>query len=222
MNDSTTFETILYRVHDFSWTTFLGSLIGGGATAWLTVRGLSSHLADRWLTRYKSELDKEFEKYRDTLEQGRKRIEADLGQRTYVSKAQFDTEFDAIKDIFAALGKLRLSLNGLRPFFDWIPDDEESRLQLVSARLGHFKPLLDALITTVESAYPFVPDDIYEQLEICMRTGTIEMKHIEQSGAKALSPSGYEDGAKQHEKFTTAYFAAAKQVRERLRRLSEI
>jgi hypothetical protein len=209
-------------VNDFSWTTFLISLVGGGAIAWLMVKGLSSHLADRWLTRYKSELDKEFEKYRDRLEQGRKRIEADLGQRTYVNKAQFDTEFDAIKDIFAALGKLRLSFNGLRPFLDWIPDDEESRLQLVSAHLGHFKPLLDALITTVESAYPFVPDDIYEQLEICMRMGMIEMKHIEESGAKALSPSGYQDGAKQHEKFSTAYFAAGRLVRERLKQLSEI
>jgi len=186
------------------------------------VKGLSSHLADRWLTRYKSELDKEFEKYRDRLEQGRKRIEADLGQRTYVNKAQFDTEFDAIKDIFAALGKVRLSFDGLRPFFDWIPDDEESRLKLVSARLGHFRPLLDALINIVESAYPFVPDEIYEQLEICMKTGMIEMKNIERSGAKALSPSGYQDGAKQRDKFTTAYFAAGRLVRERLKRLSEI
>jgi hypothetical protein len=209
-------------VNGFSWTTFLSSVVGGGATAWVVVKGLSSHLADRWLTRYKSELDKEFEKYRDTLEHGRKRIEADLGQRTYVSKAQFDSEFNAIKDIFAALGKLRLSFNGLRPFLDWIPGDEESRLQLISLRLGHFKPLLDALITTVESSYPFVPDDIYEQLEICMKMGMIEMNHIEESGAKALSPSGYQDGARQHESFTNAYFASGRLVRERLKRLSEI
>ncbi len=214
--------TILFRVHDFSWTTFLGSLVGSGATAWLVVKGLGSHLADRWLARYKGEIDKEFEKYRDALEQKRKRIEAELGQRTYVSKAQFDTEFNAIKDIFAALGKLRLSFNGLRPFVDWIPPDEEGKLKLVSARLSHFRPLLDALVTTVESAYPFVPDNIYEQLEICMRMGMIEMRHIDEAGAKALSPTGYDDGAKQHEKFTSAYFAAAKLVRERLKQLSEI
>ena len=66
------------------------------------------------------------------------------------------------------------------------------------------------------------PDDIYMQLEICMRMGRIEMKHIEESGTKALSASGYQDRAKQHEKFTTAYFAAGKAVRERLKQLSEI
>ena len=70
--------------------------MGSGATAWLTVRGLGSHLASRWLARYKNELDKEFEKYRDALEQRRKRVEADLGQRSYVSKAQFDTEFGGL------------------------------------------------------------------------------------------------------------------------------
>jgi hypothetical protein len=209
-------------VHDFSWTTFLGSLVGGGATAWLVVKGLSGHLADRWLARYKGELDKEFEKYRDALEQKRRRIEAELGQRTYVSKAQFDTEFAAIKDIFAALGKVRLSFNGLRPFVDWIPPDEEAKIKLVSARLSHFRPLLDAFVTTVESAYPFVPDNIYEQLEICMRTGMMEMRQIDAAGANALSPSGYEEGAKHHERFTKAYFSAANLVRERLKQLSEI
>ncbi len=207
---------------DFSWTTFLGSIVGSGATAWLVVKGLSSHLGERWLVRYKNDLDKEFEKYRGALEQQRKRIEADLSQRTYVSKAQFDTEFSSIKDIFATLGKLRLSFNGLRPFVDWIPPDDEGKLQLISARLSHFRPRLDAFITAVESAYPFVPDSIYEQLEICMRMGLMELRHIEETGAEALSPSGYDDGEKQHEQFAKAYFVAARLVRERLKQLSEI
>jgi hypothetical protein len=216
------------RVGDFSWTTFLSSIVGSGATAWLVVKGLGSHLADRWLARYKGELDKEFEKYRDALEQKRKRVEAELGQRTYVSKAQFDTEFSAVKDIFAALGRLRLSFNGLRPLMDWLRDedgnlpDEEGKLRIVSVRLSHFRPLLDTLVTTIESAYPFVPDDIYEQLAICMRMGFIEIRHIEESGSNALSPSGYSDGLKQREEFSKAYFAAAKRVRQRLQQLSEI
>jgi hypothetical protein len=213
---------ILLLVADFSWITFLGSIAGSGATAWLVVKGLSGHLGDRWLARYKNDLDKEFEKYRDALEQRRKRAEADLGQRTYVSKAQFDTEFSSIKDIFAMLGQLRLSFNGLRPFIDWVPPDDQGKVQLISSRLSHFRPRLDAYITAVESAYPFIPDSIYQQLEMCMRMGLIELHHIEEAGAKALSPSGYTDGLKQHEQFTKAYFAAARLVRERLQQLSEI
>jgi hypothetical protein len=104
-------------MHDFSLPTFLSSLAGSGVTAWLVVKGLSGPVADRWLARYKSGLDKEFENYRDALEQKRKQIEAELGHRTYVTKTQFDTEFNANEGHLCALGRLRLSFNGLRPFY---------------------------------------------------------------------------------------------------------
>jgi hypothetical protein len=207
---------------DFSWSTFLTSLVGSGATSLLVLRGLSGHLGDRWLARYKNDLDKQFESYRDTLEQRRKRIEAELGHRTYVTKTQFETEFNALKDIFAALGKLRLSFNGLRPFVDWTPVEEQEKLKLISARLSHFKERFNVAVDTSESLFPFVPEDIYEQLETCIKAAFIEIRHVEEAGAEALSPKGYEDGAKQHEKFTTAYFSAAKLARERFKHLSVV
>lgn len=209
-------------MQDFSVSTFLASVLGSGVTAWLVVKGLSSHLADRWLARYKNDLDKEFESYRDLLEQKRKRVEADLGHRTYITRTQFDTEFTAVKDIFAALGKLRLSFNGLRPFLDWTPQDEDARIKLISARLAHFVDRYNVLVDSVESVYPFVPEEIYAQLEICMSAAQTEIRHIQESPSQALSPKGYDDGAKQHEKFTIAYFAAATLVRQHFRRLSHI
>jgi hypothetical protein len=208
-------------MYDFSLPTFLASVVGSGATAWLVVKGLSGHLAERWLARYKSDLDKEFESYRDSLEQKRKRVEADLGHRSYITKTQFDTEFNAVRDIFAALGKLRLSFNGLRPFVDWTPQDKEEKLKLISTRLNHFRERFNVLVDTAESVYPFVPEDIYAQLEICMKAGFVEIRLIEQAGVEALSPKGYEDGLKQHEKFTAAYFAAARLVRGHFGQLSQ-
>jgi hypothetical protein len=204
----------------FSLSTFLASLAGSGITAWLVVKGLSGHLADRWLARYKSDLDKEFEKYRDALEQKRNVLEAEIGHRSYVTKTQFDAEFNAMKDIFSTLGKVRLSFNGLRPFIDWTPRDEEGRLALISARLNHFSERFSLLVDTVESVYPFVPDEIYAQLDICMRAGFTEIQHIRESGAEALSARGYQDGARQHEAFTTAYFAAARLMRDHFREMS--
>lgn len=207
-------------MYDFSVTTFIASLAGSGATAWLVVRGLSNHLADRWLARYKSDLDKEFESYRDVLEQKRKRIEAELGHRSYVTKTQFDSEFTAVKDIFAALGRLRLSFNGLRPFIDWTPQDAGEKLKLISTRLNQFKERFNVLVDVAESVYPFVPEEIYSQFEVCMRAALIEIRQIEHAGVEALSPEGYSEGAKQHEKFTSAYFKAARLVREHFSRLS--
>jgi hypothetical protein len=76
------------------------------------------------------------------------------------------------------------------------------------------------LVDTAESVYPFVPEAIYEQLDICMRAGLIEIRHIEEAGAEALSAKGYADGAKQHEKFTKAYFTAARLGREHFNQLA--
>ena len=81
---------------DTFWPTFIASLAGSGAVAWAVVRGLGSHFANRWLADHKAELDKHFEEYRDTLEQKRKRLEAELGHRVYVTQTQFDTEFNAM------------------------------------------------------------------------------------------------------------------------------
>lgn len=208
-------------MHEFSITTFLVSLAGSGATAWLVVRGLSGHIADRWLARYRSELDKEFEAYRDALEQKRKRVEAELGHRSYVTKTQFDTEFNAVKDVFAALGKVRLSFNGLRPFIDWTPPDEGEKLKLISARLNHFTERFNVLIEVAQSVYPFIPEPIYDQFEICMKAAHMEIRDIQESGVKALSSDGYMRGAKQHEKFTSGYFTAASLVRKHFSELSQ-
>lgn len=207
---------------DFSTSTFLTSLVGSGATAWLVVRGLSGHLADRWLAKYKSVLDKEFESYRDTLEQKRKRLEAELSHRVYTTQTRFDTEFNAIKEIFSTLGKLRLSFNGMRPFLDRTPEDPQEKLKEISRRLNHLSERYNACVDAAQSAYPFVPEDIYEEVDRCLMAAMIEIKNVGAAGLDALSPSGYSEGAIQHEKFSSAYFAAARLVRARFNRLSVV
>jgi hypothetical protein len=207
---------------DFSTSTFITSLVGSGATAWLVVKGLSGHLADRWLARYKGQLDKEFETYRDSLETKRKRLEAELSHRVYTTQTQFDTEFNAIKDIFAALGKVRLSFNGLRPFLDSLPQDPKEKSKLIVTRLNHFTERYNTLVDTAESVFPFVPEDIYTELDTCMKSALIEIKHIEEAGPDALSSQGYQDGARQHDKFTNAYFKAAKLARERFNHMAVV
>ncbi len=204
------------------WTTFISSVIGSGVTAFLVMKGLSGHVADRWLARYKNELDKEFESYRDTLEHKRKKLEADLSRRIYISQTQFDTEFNAIKAIFDALGKLRLSFNGMRPTFEWGSTDEKARLEALNVRLYRFKEVYNTLVSTAESLYPFVPEDLYQHISECMSAAQIEVMRIETAGPDTFGLKWYEDGAKQLEKFNIGYFGAAKLARERIQSFSII
>ena len=147
-------------------------------------------------------------------------MEAELGHRTYVSKAQFDTEFNAIKDCFAALGKLRLTFNGLRPFLDWTPLDEKAKSQLIFTRLNNFKERFNPFVDVIQCMYPFLPEDIFEQFEICSRCAFLEIKDIEEDVSQALSSAGYTNGRKHLERFDAAYFAAARLARHRFQRLS--
>jgi hypothetical protein len=206
----------------FSWTTFVASIVSNGALLLVTARVFPGYLADRWLAQYKGQLDREFETYRDALKRRRKQIEVELGHRVYVTKTQFDTEFNAVKDCFAALGKLGLGLNGLRPMIELSPRDPAERLPLLHRRLTDFYERYNLLVTTSESVYPFVPQDIYEQFEICTRVSWLEAEGIREDLNKALTPIGYLEGAKRTDEFNLAYFAAAKLIRHRFSQLAVV
>ena len=203
------------KLGDFSWLTLITSLLGGGATAWLVVKGLSGHLADRWLTKYKADLDKDMASYKDTLERRRQSIDAELGHNVYVGRTQFDTEYNALKDCFAALGKLKLAFNAVRPIVDWAPSEEtfENRIQCMRERYNLF-------VDTAESVYPFIPEEMHEQFNICSKAAFLEIKNIEADFSKALSTSGYLEAFKHQEAFSGAYFKAAWIVRERFKRVT--
>lgn len=206
----------------FDWDTLLLSILGSGVTSAGVATGFTKYVGQRWMARYKAKLDQELEAYKDTLERRRKRIEAELGHRTYVGKAQFDCEYHALKDCFADIGKLRLSFNGLRPMMDRIPVDEHERTHLMVRRITQFKELYNPAVNTTASVYPFVPEDIYEQFEKCLKAALLEILHVEDDISSALSPSGCTDGAKNLGNFNSAYFAAAGLARQRFHELSVV
>lgn len=203
---------------DFSWPTFLASLVGSGATAWMLVRGLGRHLAERWLARYKGELDKELELYRDTLQRKRGRIEAELGQRTFVSRTQFETEFDALKECFRLLGKLRLSVNSLRPFIEsGIPQSEQEQQKVAAIRVELATEQFNCFVEAAETLYPFIPADVYEQFRECIAASRMEIEEFKRDG---FSPSGYTNQERNEKWFSGAYFKAADLTRKRFTELS--
>jgi len=206
----------------FSASTFISSLVGSGGVAWAVVKVSSGHIADRWMTSYKAALEKEFESYRDMLEQKRKRLEAERSHRVYTTQTQFDSEFNAIKDIFAALGRVRLTMNGLRPDFAVGSSDENEQRDALIQRLKDLTDRYNVLVDTAESLYPFVPEDIYEQVHTCMKEVRVELALVRTAGPLTFTTEWFQQGETQRSKFSEAYFAAAKLARERLNRLSAV
>jgi hypothetical protein len=201
------------------WRTVLTSALAGAITAIPVVAALARYAGDWWMVGHKAHFDRELEAYKDTLEQRRKRIDAELGHRIYVGKTQFDTEYGALRDCFAALGRLRLAFNGLRPMLDWLGPPEE-RTKEIADRLQLFSDRYNPFVDTAASVYPFVPEDIYAEFDTCMKVALLEIRHIQQDPSKALTPSGVNTGYEALQKFDAAYYAAARLARQRFRHLS--
>ena len=70
--------------------------------------------------------------------------------------------------------------------------------------------------------FPFVPEDIYSELEVGMQSAFLEIKSIEHAGSEAFSSEGYKDATRHHDRFTAAYFKAAKLARERFKSMAVV
>lgn len=208
------------------WLTVVTSLGGSGGIAWLTVRGLGRYISSRWLANHKNELDKNFEQYRDSLERRRKRIEAELGHRSYIGKTQFDTEFNALKEIFAALGVLKLAMDGIRPIGDALPTDYNERAAVLNTRLHELIARFNDAVTRAASYYPFMSEEIYNTMERCLKAAKIEIEDIRSSGTcsgtEPFTPAWYQRGYENGGRFGKAYFEAAALARARFKELAVV
>lgn len=203
------------------WHLVLTAALAGAGGAIPVVAGLARYAGDWWLVGHKAHFDRELEGYKDVLEQRRKRIEVELGHRIYVGKTQFDTEYGALRDCFAALGRLKLAFNGLRPMLDW-PGPPEERTKLIAERLQHFSDRYNPFVDIASSVYPFVPEDIFAEFDTCMRVALLEIRHIQEDPSKALTSTGVDQGYEALLKFDTAYHSAARLARQRFRHLAVV
>ena len=68
--------------------------------------------------------------------------------------------------------------------------------------------------------YPFVPEDIYEQVATCMVVAMREIGQLESAGSGTFKLQWFNEGTENQEEFRAAYFRAAKLARDRFRKLS--
>ncbi len=78
------------------------------------------------------------------------------------------------------------------------------------------------MVGAVESAYIFVPEDIYTHVTQCVATAHTEIMLIETTGDDTFSSGWFHQGSLQRDKFHDAYQKAANLARERFKRLSVI
>lgn len=206
------------------WITAIESLVIGGLGGWGTVRGLSKHLGDRWLEGLKAKYMRELEEFKDELEKQRKRVQAGIDRSVFVTRAQFETEFQAMKDLFKVLSDVFLNVNNLRPMFSVEPAEEEDieRRKKLGARLLALQKSYNELVTTAEMLRPFYPSRLYTVVEECLKAAHSEIMNVRTAGDETFTFGWFQDGEKNRNRYSAAYNDAARMIRERIETLAVI
>lgn len=142
------------------------SLGGGGAI----VLALSSWLGKVWAARI---LEEDRLKYQaalaqvhSELDQANRRLQVHFDKALHVHRAQFETEFSAMKTIWEKVMAVRGTMAGLRPMSNLAPLDEtpEQRDERFSVRRQEFSAALGELKVAVFNNSPFISESLFREL----------------------------------------------------------
>jgi hypothetical protein len=203
-----------------------------GATAGAIVSAIWGHISKLLLQKreekskerlasLEAELKANFAKIESDLRLSQNLLQAKIDRSVFVTKAHFDTEFEAMKQVFGLLAKVSLYINGLRPMVGISPKSEtyqEMRERLEDRRrtLG---TAYDALLNEAEAKLPFYSAELYDAVEECQRAAWSEFNSIQTSG-DPLEDEGLEEGERNRARFSKGYRRAAEIIRDRISRLA--
>jgi hypothetical protein len=207
------------------WITTFESLATGALGGLGTVYWLSGYLGRIWLEKQKAAYSKELEEFKNALERDKQRIQAEIDRSVFVTRAQFDTEFTAMKEVFGLLTAAGIALNGVRPVFQLAPLNEtiDARRQRVLDQLAKLQEAHDDLLHKANGLVPFYPLELHQCVRECQGTAYLECIQARDD----LYQEEYEFGHQWRKNaetnqatFKEAYDRAALVIRNRIERLA--
>lgn len=213
--------------------TAVESLVAGALGGLGTVYGLSKWLGSLWLERQKSQYAKELEGvktqyateleiFRDDLQQKQKRIQAVIDKSIFVTRAHFETEFAAMKELFSCLADVQLTMNTLRPSVDIKPSKKEEQMRQLSQQYENFSTAYNQLLKHSEALSPFYPLDLYAAVDECLSAANMELMQVKAGGDSTFTLEWYREGSENRKNFSTGYQKVSKIIRERVATLTVI
>lgn len=216
---------------------FLGALASGGIGGALMVTGLSRWLGDVWLgrilAREKAKYDIELEQlragyaekqegYKDALDRSKNMLQAQIERSIFVTRAHFETEFEAYKKIFEDLAEVRLLMSAMHPMLRVVREDEtrEDRFKELSANCLKLADAHNKAARTTENLAPFYPQEVLERLNRCLQLVRIEILNVQTGGERTFSVEWSRQGEDRVKEFMLAYQEVSDVVRQRIATLA--
>jgi hypothetical protein len=189
----------------------LGGALGGTAT----VFGLSRWLGEVWLGRIlekeKAKYAKEVEKLKAGLAQELERYRTELDRSIFVTRAQFETEFAAMKQVSQALSGVKVAFLSLHPL--------DANVRLMDAertkRIDWLKRASDKYLEKLEEWAVFLEPPLYDEFDHAYAAADAEWKRLK------TNPEDH-DRAGTVAYFWKSYRQACQMVRDRIKSLAVI
>lgn len=132
------------------------------------IMGVSSYLgkiwADRFLQKKSQEFEKDIEHYKNQLSMEVEKYRIKAEQLTYISKIQFETEYQIYRKIFESLFDFTAASSNLFPYrINHIPLDVQERKEEYIKRYQFYMESFNSYSLAVETNAPFIPKEIYDK-----------------------------------------------------------
>jgi hypothetical protein len=188
----------------------------------VAVSALWNHLSKRSLQRDDAETKFALAKLENLFAQSERRAQAETDRSVFVTRAQFETEFEAMKEVFGLLSQVRFALYGLWPTstFDPKNEPEESKKARLFRRLQGLMEAHDAVRTAIEAKRPFFPEELYDTITECLDTAQSEANDIRRTDDEARYNTWFRELTPIRAKFSKAYSRAANIIRQRISTLA--
>jgi hypothetical protein len=150
-------------------------------------------------------------------------VQARIDRSVFVTRAQFETEFEAMKEVFILLSQVHFAIHGLWPTstFDSKNEPEESKMARLSGRLQDMILAHDAVRTAIEAKRPFFPDELYVTVTECLNAARMEAYGIRRAwGSDTLYNTFFLELSPDRTKFSNGYSRAANIIRDRIATLA--
>ena len=133
-------------------------------------------VVDKLLEKDRARYQRELEALKSTLEKETQRLQGEIDTRLIIHRAQFETEFEALKDIWKKVAALRGTMAAVRPWGGTVPRNETGH-QKEERQKQTYQAFANALAeakVTVDDQSPFVPEEVDEILNQILESATLE------------------------------------------------
>jgi hypothetical protein len=155
------------------------------------------------------------------LDRHKSRIRALTENAVYVTRAHFDTEFNAMKDVFKCLSEAKIAINAVRPEMDFgAGDTEEVRRKRLSELWTQLVDSHNKLLSSLDSMSAFYPLELYDAAKNCQKAAWLEITQVEHASYPAFSRSWQLEGQINIHAYRDSYEKARNIIRERLSHLA--